>query len=177
MHLRLILSIALFFAVPALAQHAAHEHGVADLRVAAEGNTVVIEFDSPLDNLVGFEHAPRDDAQRMALRTAEKRLEDVAALFGLSPVAGCEVSEIQVDMPYPQADHDHGGKGGHGHGHTHADMHAVYALECSDVAALDRLTVRLIENFPRISTLRVETATVAGQQSLRVRGAVVDVAL
>src|SRR5690606_20886978 len=74
MHLRLILSIALFFAVPALAQHAAHEHGVADLRVAAEGNTVVIEFDSPLDNLVGFEHAPRDDAQRMALRTAEKRL-------------------------------------------------------------------------------------------------------
>lgn len=237
MYKRLAMSMVLAFSVPALAlaQQAAHEHGVADLRVAADGDTVVIEFDSPLDNLVGFEHAPRDDAQRDALREAEERLASFDVLFALTPAAGCTLREVQIESPYPQGEdvhkhdhdhdhghahdhgkkddrahsHDHGHKDRHGHahdhakkddhshshdhaqedrhahghdhkhdhGHAHADMYAVYELECKDVAALEQLEVRLIDVFPRISTLRVETATAAGQQSVRVREAVASVGL
>ena len=64
---------------------AAHEHGVAVLRVVSEGATLMIEFVSPLDNLVGFEHAPRTDAQRTALRAAQARLRDAAALAAELP--------------------------------------------------------------------------------------------
>lgn len=244
MYKRLAMSMALAFSLPAMAQQAAHEHGVADLRVAADGNTVVIEFDSPLDNLVGFEHAPRDDAQRDALREAEERLASFDVLFALTPAAGCTLREVQIESPYPQGEdvhkhddhdhkhdhghahahdhgkkddhahsHDHGHKDRHGHGHdhakkddhahshdhakedrhahghdhkhehdhghahAHADMYAVYELECQNVAALEQLEVRLIDVFPRISTLRVETATAAGQQSVRVREAVANVGL
>ena len=59
---------------------AAHEHGVAVLRVVSEGSTLMIEFVSALDNLVGFEHAPRTDARCTALRAAQARLRDAAAL-------------------------------------------------------------------------------------------------
>ncbi len=64
---------------------AAHEHGVAVLRVVSEGATLMIEFVSALDNLVGFEHAPRTDAQRTALRAAQARLRDAAALAAELP--------------------------------------------------------------------------------------------
>ncbi|MGB0128732.1 MAG: DUF2796 domain-containing protein [Rhodocyclaceae bacterium] len=46
--------------VLAVAQHA-HEHGVAKLDVASDGGALAINVESPLDNRVGFEHAPRTD--------------------------------------------------------------------------------------------------------------------
>lgn len=180
MRKKLALSAMLAFSAPVMAQHAAHEHGVADLRVAADGNTVVIEFDSPLANVVGFEHAPRDDKQRDALRVAEDRLAGFGVLFALTSAAGCSLQEMQIESPYPRGedghghhDHDHGGEHDHDvhddRDHGHADIYAVYELECADIAALEQIEVRIIEIFPRITTLRVETATASGQQSLRVR--------
>ena len=47
---------------------AAHSHGRAKLRVATDGNLLTLEFESPLENLVGFEHAPRNDKQKAALQ-------------------------------------------------------------------------------------------------------------
>lgn len=59
----LLLSLA---SLPALAaddahdhhgNHPAHVHGVGKLDVALEGNTLTLHLDTPLVNVVGFEHA------------------------------------------------------------------------------------------------------------------------
>ncbi len=184
----------------------AHEHGIADLRVAIEGGEVLVEFDSPLDNLVGFEHAPNTPEQRAALAAAERRLLDFASLFTLPAAAGCVLSDVQLESPYPQGadghgdhdhkhdhdhdhkhdhdhdhdhkhdhdhdhdhkhdhDHDHGNSDDHDHGH--ADLYVVYQLACTAPAALTEIRVGLMDAFPRIHTLRAETATPRGQGSLR----------
>lgn len=150
--------------------HAAHEHGVATLRVASAGKALVIEFLSPLDNLVGFEHEPRNDEQRKAMADAEVLLRDGAALFSLPAAAGCRLLGAKLDSPWLQSEqpgHDHG----HGHSDSHAateqeghaDLAASYRFECSSPDRLDSLNTRLFDSFPRLREVRAERATASGQ--------------
>ena len=151
-------------------QHGAHEHGVVDLRVALDGGTLLIELDGAMDNFVGFEHAPRTDEQKHALSDAEKRLRDFASLFSLPAAAACVIADVQLESPYTGHDdhkHDDHKHDDHKHDETHADMYVVYQLECANPAALDAMDVGLIEAFPRIHTIRVETATPSGQGAVR----------
>ena len=50
----------------------AHEHGPAEIELAVEGSDAVVNFASPLYNLVGFEHAPRDERDREASASATR---------------------------------------------------------------------------------------------------------
>ncbi|MCF7994732.1 MAG: DUF2796 domain-containing protein, partial [Chromatiaceae bacterium] len=47
-------------------QQGAHVHGVGQLNVAVDGSALLVELISPAMDLVGFEHAPRNEAQRTA---------------------------------------------------------------------------------------------------------------
>lgn len=105
-------------AMSAGAQQHAHEHGVADLRVAIDGSTLLIEFESPLDNLVGFEHAPRDEAQFEALHRLGYVLRGHEGLFGLPQAANCVLTDLQIESPY-SLHHGHD----HEHGHDHPSEH------------------------------------------------------
>lgn len=161
--------------MPALAQHAAHEHGVARLSVALDGRELLIELVTPLDNLVGFEHAPTNDAQRHALVEAEAALQDGARLFLLPAASACVQREVAIENPWPDTGHDHDHADAHEDEHMHeaggdgepksghADLVATYQFECAQPAALDALDVRLFERFPRLRELRAERATPGGQ--------------
>lgn len=152
--------------------HGAHEHGVAHLSVAIEGPELVIELSTPLDNLVGFEHAPATAAQRAALADAEARLGQGAELFVLPAAAGCGLAETVLESPSPlragkeqpaahdhDHDHDHGADALEGH----ADLIATYRFECARPAALDALRVELFQAFPRLRELRAVRAAEGGQ--------------
>jgi hypothetical protein len=53
------MSCLAFAAAPAWSAGKAHEHGALKLDVAIEGNKLTIAMEAPLDNLLGFERAPR----------------------------------------------------------------------------------------------------------------------
>ncbi|WP_230976306.1 DUF2796 domain-containing protein [Pseudothauera nasutitermitis] len=173
-----VIAASFLLGFASLAQaHGAHEHGVADLRVAVEGGELSIELSTPLDNLVGFEHAPRTDAQRKAVAEAEARLRDFSALFVLPAAARCEVKDIELESPWHEAEHDHDHKheqahahdhkhdDGHEHDAGHGDLHAHYELSCAVPQALNEVQVRLGEVFPRMTRVRAETATPNGQNA------------
>lgn len=170
---------ALLCAATAVAQHnhaphAPHAHGVAELRVAIEGAVVEIEFSSPLDNLVGFEHAPRTAQQRAALASATTALNDFERVFALPAAAGCVLITTALEHPFaaghdrraehPQHDEHHGG---HDDQHTdgHAELRVTYSLRCATPAALDRLQIRLFEHFPRTRQIRAERMSPRGQSA------------
>ena len=155
---------------------APHEHGVAVLRVVSEGATLMIEFVSALDNLVGFEHAPRTDAQRTAMGAAQARLRDAAALLQLSAEAECVLQEVVLESPWLQGardehdrgqDHDHDVSPDHEHASApsaaHAEMVALYHYECAAPHKLERLHTRLFDAFPRLHEVRAQSATAKGQ--------------
>lgn len=160
-----LLALAWAPAAFALHNHGAHEHGAAELRVALDGQTLVVEFASPLDNLVGFEHAPRDQQQRDALNRAEQMLARFDHLFALPAAAACVLKDVHLKSPWPQGGDRHGEDHRHEQGETHAEMQVRYELECAQPQALAALEVKLFDAFPRTRRLRAETATPRGQDS------------
>ena len=73
--------------------HGAHVHGIAHLNVALEGKNLYMEFVSPAANIVGFEHAPKNQAAREAVEAARNTLENAEAVFKLPPAAGARLIE------------------------------------------------------------------------------------
>ena len=124
-------------ASPALAanhghrEHDAHAHGHGTLDIVVEGETALIELRMPGVNVVGFEHAPKDDAEREAVRQALEPLRDGAAVFVPAPAADCAIEEAaaEISAVAPDDHHDDGGHhdGHHDEGHHddggHADGH------------------------------------------------------
>lgn len=166
----LLLLIACAPAAMAQQSQAPHEHGVAELRVAVADRALRIEFTAPLDNLVGFEHAPRTEKHWQALREAEEALRRFESLFRTPPAAACTVKAVDLHSPWPQGRDTHNHHKHHDHGHHgeegHAEMQVTYDLECTHPQALTELQVQIMEVFPRTHRIRAETATPRGQNAL-----------
>lgn len=135
----------------------AHQHGVARLEVSIDEGGVQVTMESPLEVLVGFERAPKDNAQREALARMVDRLKAGDQLFAIDPAAACTLTASSVEHPFQP------GKGGAKGGH--ADAEATWSWRCEKPAGIKRIEVRLFEVFSRLMTLRVQTATPKGQGS------------
>lgn len=107
----------------ALSQQSAHVHGIAELLLAIDGNELQIEFISPADNIVGFEHEPETSQEKASVKAALKWLGDAGNAFTLSSQAGCEVEHADVDLHGMKGDHEDHGHDDHGHDDHGHDEH------------------------------------------------------
>ena len=107
-------------------EHEAHEHGHGTLDIVVEGEELVIELRIPAVNVVGFEHEPRDEAEREAVRKALVPFEDAASVLELPAAAECEVEKAEAEIWAMAHEDDHeGDQHGGGEGHEHEkDEHA-----------------------------------------------------
>lgn len=76
----------------------AHEHGVASLNAALDGNLLELQFESPAMNLVGFEHAAKSDADKAKVAAAKRELEQPISLFALTS-GDCKATEVELQSP------------------------------------------------------------------------------
>ncbi|UVL39853.1 DUF2796 domain-containing protein [Pseudomonas sp. B21-040] len=185
---RLLLALP-FALLPLAAAHAAeehdhehgslgaHEHGVARLNAALDGQTLELELESPAMNLVGFEHAATTDADKAKVAAARAQLEKPLALFNLPKAAGCVVAMQELESPLfgdkPDADDDHDedetDKDGHEHHHDHSEIHAHYQFTCAAPGALKNLDLATIFNtFPATQKIQVQLISPSGQQGVEV---------
>ena len=74
----------------------AHNHGFGELNVAIEGQTVVIELNSPAFNIVGFEHSPETNKDKAAIKDAVSVLNDGSKLFLFPTTAGCRLASVHI---------------------------------------------------------------------------------
>jgi hypothetical protein len=156
--LRRLAALALFAALPhlALAEGRAHQHGVARLDVAVDGTRVSIAFESPLDNLLGFERAPRTAAEQRAAEAALARLRDAATLFRFDAAAGCRSTAVELRSAALKL----GGAAAPAAG-EHADLDASWEFACERAPV--RLDHGLFTAFARLQRLQVQAATAARQ--------------
>ena len=80
-----------------------HEHGTATLNVAFDNGLVLIELESPWNNLVGFEHAPKTDEQETAVANALSMLQQPDQLFSFNG-GDCTIQDVDVDSSLASAD-------------------------------------------------------------------------
>ena len=85
--------------------HQTHVHGEATLNLVLDGNQLLLELASPAANLLGFEHAPQNQAQKQQLKKTHSLLSDVDSLVALTN-ASCQLISADIDMPYADLTND-----------------------------------------------------------------------
>ena len=159
---RLLAAAALWVALAAplasLAQGHTHVHGVATLDIAVEPRRIIVLFATPLDNLVGFERAPRTEAERQRADDAVARLKAGDQMFRFDPTAQCKLAKVDLSSaalklgsPDPAP-----AKG------EHADVEASYEFACADAGKAGYVDVGLF-GFNQLKRVQVQLALPGGQ--------------
>lgn len=172
-------------------EHEAHEHGHGTLDIVVEGEELVIELRIPAVNVVGFEHAPRDEAEREAVRKALVPFGDAASVVALPAEAECEAEDAKAEIwamaredDHEDDDHAHE-KEDHGkeehekeeheeHEHEeqesaseeHSELHATYHFHCHAPGKLDRIDVRVFEHLHDAEEIDVRIVTPSAQLAM-----------
>lgn len=158
------LAAVLAATLPAHAEKA-HVHGAGSLDIAIERDTITLMLELPMDAVVGFERAPRNEREKAALDAAQKTLEDAAALFAATPAANCVVQSAVVTMP-PWRAQQAPAKGSE-RDEKHADIAATYVLRCAAASALKSIETTLFQRFGRLYRLQAQRSGPNGQGATR----------
>jgi hypothetical protein len=183
----IVAMMALELALPARAHEpAAHVHGAGSLEIAIDGAAVQINLYSPLDNLLGFEHAPENEKERQTARTMALRLHQADNLFILTPEARCRLETTRLESPVLAPDllmpaSDSGKSADKSDGRKdntskaalpasndmHGELEATWQFRCALPQALQSLDVRLFKAFPGLRRLDAAVAGPKGQSSAK----------
>jgi hypothetical protein len=149
--------------------HEAHQHGVARLQVALEGEALDIALQSPAMNIVGFEHPPHDAAQQQRVAEAIALLRRGEVLFLTPAAAQCQLQQAEVESSLLAGHDEH--EAGHMDDHDedgagHAEFVASYHFHCRNPAALPGMDVALFTHFPATVELEVELLSDRGQMAV-----------
>jgi hypothetical protein len=153
----------------------AHTHGNAELAVVLEKGRVTVELESPLYNILGFEHAAETPAQKTRVSQAESQLAKAAVLFGFDSDADCKAASTNQTVALfdvsakkdSHSDHDHHSgddhqgeegepeAGNHSNESRHKDIVLRYEYLCENPSALSNVSVNLFEFFENLSEIDV----------------------
>lgn len=153
-------------------RHEAHEHGVAHLNVAVEGGDLYLEFIGPAANIVGFEHPPRTDAQKTAVRKATESLKDGEALILPPAGAQCRLGESIVDTDIDSDLSSESEDAHHQQNHEavehnrHSEFTAEYHFICTRPEKLAHMDIMLLRAFPGVERIEVQLLTGTKQTAL-----------
>ena len=148
----------------------AHVHGVAELHVAIDGHALEIDLESPLDNLLGFEHPPRSDSERAAVRAMAARLRQAQTMFVTSAAAQCKTTKVQLAsaaLPAELLGETPAAAGAATQdADGHADLDASFSFECQAPERLKGMEVGLMQAFAGFRRINVSVAGPRGQSSV-----------
>lgn len=163
MKLPLLACMAVFSASVLAEGPHAHVHGIARLDVAVDGETLTLVLESPLDNVLGFEHLPKNEKEKAQVRAMADKLNQPASLFVPSAAAQCKPASTKLASPVL----DPKGKSADGHG----DLDGEFVFRCANPAALRDIEVKMFGAFPHLQRLDVQVASSRGQAAVRLTAA------
>ncbi|MDJ0919714.1 MAG: DUF2796 domain-containing protein [Henriciella sp.] len=99
----------------------AHVHGKADMAIAIEGNNLSVSFESPLYNLIGFEHEPKTEEESAAYNGMRDTLANSDSVIVFSEAAECAHYSSETSIR----------RNG-----DHATLIADYEFTCDDMSEL-----------------------------------------
>lgn len=141
----------------------AHEHGVASLNAALDGQVLELQLQSPAMNLVGFEHAANSAADKAKVAAVRAELEQPVVLFALAS-GGCKATQVELQSPL-FADQDHAHHHEHKHEGEHSDIQAHYRFNCANDNELKQLDLsEVFKRFPATEKIQVQLVGPSGQQ-------------
>ncbi|MFT5067531.1 MAG: hypothetical protein ACI9TA_003160 [Reinekea sp.] len=170
-----IIAVALaILASPAIAEGTreldSHEHGVGELNIAFDGNTVAMELHAPGADIVGFEYAAESAEDRASIDAAVATLARPLDLFVMPAIAECSVvqasagleNEEHDDKEHDADDEEHADEAGH------TEFHAEYTLTCANPEALSKITFAYFNFFEHAREIEIQIISASGAEAFEV---------
>ena len=149
--------------------HQAHVHGEAEMTMILQNNELLINFESPSANIVGFEHQPETDEQKNAINAALLDLQDPTNWLQfdgsscnlLSSTADTNLNSDHADEEHSDhADEEHSDHADEEHSdhadETHTEFTAEYHYACEGSDNLESVIISLQSNYPSIEHIIVQ---------------------
>lgn len=186
-----LLSTSMVLSAEEFESHGAHVHGIAQLQIVAEKNTLEIHLESPAMNIIGFEHDVENEQQAEKFKKSLSTLMKSDELFLLSG-GQCSFIEIEIENPFEEEHdhhedhdqekgHDHHEKQDHGEDHDHDEEHkhhqgesehrefeVEYKAICQDISKLSRIDLPLLTIFDGIESLNVQYVVRGNQGAVNI---------
>ncbi len=160
--------IALFAAIasaiailPANA-HEAHVHGVGTLDVAIDGAQLNLHLDSPLMNLLGFEHPANSEKDQLAAKKMAQQLRDAGNIFLTTTDAQCKLASVKLEsaaLTPALLGEPVSTKKSIAAPSEHADMNADFIFQCAHPERLKTIDVKLFSMFQGFQKINVQMVT------------------
>ena len=160
-----------------------HEHGVGELNIAVEGNSMNLEFMIPGADIVGFEYEAKSDSDIASVNTALSKFQDFENIFTLSSSGNCNLvdAEIEINQGDEHEDehdhedeHEHEDEDEHDHDEHEEEAHnefvAHYSFTCGNVKEIDRIDFPYFTTFPNSGELEIQFVSEVGSTSFEVEG-------
>ena len=116
-------ALVALLATPAFAESAremdAHEHGVGELNIAVDGDTVAMEFHAPGADIVGFEYEAKSAEDRATIDVAVAVLAKPLDLFVFPVEAECSVTKASAGLESEEDHDEHDDHDDHAEGENH----------------------------------------------------------
>jgi len=122
-----------------------------------------VALELPLDSLLGFERAPRTDAERKAAADVLARLRSGSTLFMADAAAQCTLSKAEALAPVLAQANAAAGQAPAG---EHSDLDASYDYTCAQPQQLRALELGLFDAFKRLQRIDVQVVGVQGQRKV-----------
>lgn len=153
-----------------------HVHGIAEINLAVEGKTIVVEFRSPTEGVMGFEHEAKSAAdikkRDAALKLINDRFDQLVILDGK---LGCKSRGGKVVILRTDA-HGEKAASSKGHGHKqqkqsgeHREVHASFSYDCERSPAGSRVSFGVTKMFPEIHELKIQVLSDTKQSGATIK--------
>ena len=139
--------------------HGGHAHGKGELELLVDGKNVQGVFRTPMDSLLGFEHAPKTDAQRDAVDSLRKRLGNPSTVLSPNAEAQCTPTHQEATSTLFTGTVKAG----------HSELEYRFTFECTQPGRLTTLEIVALRDFKRLTEVRVQLVTTSAQRALVVR--------
>ena len=160
-----------------------HEHGVGELNIAVEGNSIDLEFMIPGADIVGFEYKAKSEADIALVKDA----------LTIPSASNCNLVEADIsinqgdnhkdehnhdehdDHDEHEDEHDHDDHGEHDDHdehdeEAHNEFVAHYSFNCGNIKEIDRISFPYFTTFPNSGELEVQFVSEIGSTSFEVEG-------
>lgn len=166
----LIAALALMFSpAQAFAGGKAHQHGYADMQLTVSaGGQVKAVMKGAMDGFLGFEHRPKTDAQRTAVKALRELTEQAGAMLAMPAAAACVLQSTDAQSLLFTEPPAGGGK------EKHADLSWTQTFQCAAPAALfdaQGIPLAAFQRFPRLRTVNLSFALESPPQGVQPTGA------
>jgi Protein of unknown function (DUF2796) len=148
-----------------------HVHGVAEINIAVEGKKIVVEFRTPTEGLMGFEHEAKSDAERRKRDTALKLINDkFPEMVILERKPGCRFEGGKATIVRSDSkDADSRGHGDHEKSGEHREVRGTFSFECQSDPAGSRVRFGVAKLFPDIHEIKVQVLSDAKQSGVTIK--------